>query len=58
MAISNVNSYTGVYESLYASKQTKTSEADGTSVTNSTSQTTEEYLSNLRQKYSYRNLQQ
>jgi hypothetical protein len=61
MAISNVSSYTSVYESLYASKQTKTSEktelsADGTSKTNSASQTTEEYLSNLRQKYSNVNI--
>lgn len=57
MTISNVSSYISVYESLYASKQTKTSEktelsADGTSKTNSASQTTEEYLSYLRQKYS------
>ena len=34
MAISNVSSYTGIYESLYASKQAKTSETDGTSATN------------------------
>lgn len=56
MAISNVSSYTSIYESLYASKQTKTSETDGTLATNSTSQTTEEYLSNLRQKYSNVNI--
>lgn len=56
MAISNVNSYASVYESLYASKQTKTSETDGTSKTNSASQTTEDYLSYLKQKYSNVNI--
>lgn len=56
MAISNVGSYASVYESLYASGQTKTSETDGTSKTSSASQTTEAYLSNLRQKYSNVNI--
>lgn len=56
MAISNVNSYTSVYENLYASGQTKTSETDGTTKTSSASQTTKEYLSYLQQKYSNVNI--